>query len=343
MSLRLSEYTPDDFPALLRAASQTPHAPSRRHRPFVDYYYTTHPGCRLYLVRDDAGEILSTLGIDKMPVRMGSRDLVAAVGTNFHSLQKGAGGLLFLQWLRAAPISFVFGGSPDTHHIIKARKWTYFPGVKTYQLNSPLSFQPGEPMWRKAAKFARHQMMPPVPPLKRLSRLGQSDFQDLRVIEEQSYTEDLLPANSPFVFRLNPDIPYLSWRYALGLSFVRYRLFRILRNETSVGYVIINDHPQRVMVAQADCDDPSTLAHGILLSLVETTRNDARPREISLASSHTMMQTLFTQFGFRASKIDRPFVLGTARGGVDFSTDTSAWLVNRDWADDGLRTPFLDS
>jgi hypothetical protein len=342
MLVRLVEYTPDDFPALLRAAEQTPLASSRRHKPFVDHYYATHPGCRLYLVKDDEGEIAGTLGVDKMPVRYGDRDLFLGSGTNFHSLQKGAGGLLFLQWMRLSPMGFVFGGSADVHRIISARKWTYFPGVKIFQLNSPPLFLPDEPKWRKAAKVARQLIQPPRRPESLLKRLPPGDLKGLTVVEEHAYTDDLLPTRSPFVFRLNPDVAYLAWRYGLGLSFVRYRLFRILKNGVTAGYVIINDHPQRLMVAQVDGDDPQTLALGILLSLVEVTRSDAHPHEVSLSSSHPAMQAIFTQFGFRGSKTDRPFILGTMRGGVDFSTDTSGWLVNRDWADDGLRAPFLD-
>ena len=87
--------------------------------------------------------------------------------------------------------------------------------------------------------------------------------------EEHAYTEDLFPRTSPFTFRFAPDLDHLAWRYALNLSFVRYRLFRIVVRGVSTGYVILNETPSRLMVAQCDANDPTTLVHGILLSLAE--------------------------------------------------------------------------
>jgi len=126
--MRLVEYTPADFDDLLRAVGRMTSALSLRHRPFVDHYYTAWPGCRLYLARDDSGEIIGMLGIDRMPFRYGERDLVIGAGSNFEALQKGVGGLLYFQWLKSCPLALVFGGSTDTHHIIAARKWTYYGG-----------------------------------------------------------------------------------------------------------------------------------------------------------------------------------------------------------------------
>lgn len=49
----------------------------------------------------------------------------------------------------------------------------------------------------------------------------------------------MLPGHSPFTFRFAPRVEYLNWRYNLSLSFVRYRLFRILAGARSIGYIIL--------------------------------------------------------------------------------------------------------
>ena len=166
----------------------------------------------------------------------------------------------------------------------------------------------------------------------------------LTVREEHAYTEDLLPCRSPFAFRLVPTAAYLGWRYATQLSFVRYRLFRILCKGCTAGYVILNDQPDRLLVAQCDGDDPVTLAHGIALSVAAAGCHDRRPREALLTSSHPAMQAVFERLGFRPSRQERPFALGSLRHRELLpATDTSNWLINYDIADNGLRPPFLSA
>ena len=46
--------------------------------------------------------------------------------------------------------------------------------------------------------------------------------------------------------------------------------------------------------------------------------------------------------GFEADPNERPFALGAKRHPLPDATDTSTWLVNLDWTDNGLRSPFLD-
>ena len=162
------------------------------------------------------------------------------------------------------------------------------------------------------------------------------------VREEQAYTEDLLPKKSPFVFRFAPTCEYLAWRYHLTLPFVRYRVFRVLHRGTSAGYVIINDQPGRLIVSQCDADDPRTLAEGVLLSIVEAAGNDRAPREVLLSSCHAEMQHIFKGFGFQESRTDLPFALGSFHQPIYLPDETSEWLINYDWGDNGLRSPFLD-
>ena len=58
------------------------------------------------------------------------------------------------------------------------------------------------------------------------------------------------------------------------------------------------------MVAQCDANDPTTLVHGILLSLAEASRSDEQPREVSLTLCHRGMQAFFPSFGFRRAGVD---------------------------------------
>jgi hypothetical protein len=123
---------------------------------------------------------------------------------------------------------------------------------------------------------------------------------------------------------------------------VKYRVFRILKGGHSAGYVVLNESPRELIVAHCDGTDPKTIAYGVLLSLLQASREDRGPRTALLSSSHPMMQEIYQHFGFRSEHSRRPFALGTLTGPSDIEPDTSNWLVNFDWGDNGLRLPFLD-
>jgi len=378
--MRIVEYTPDRFESLRRAAEQMSPTISLRHRPFVDYYFTTRDWCKLYLFLSDDESVAATLGWERMRFEYEGRELILGIGSSFWSLQKGAGGYLLMQWLKDCPIGSTINGTAYTQHIVKNLKWIYFEGIHNFHLN--------EPRQRVAAKWLRHWLHRLVrvevdfdgdrfrfhrlrskklesQPLIKVrmpwlfawltastggrtnvvalgERLARRLGANVLVREEHAYTEDLFPRTSPFTFRFAPDLDHLAWRYALNLSFVRYRLFRILVRGVSTGYVILNETPSRLMVAQCDANDPTTLVHGILLSLAEASRSDEQPREVFLTLCHRGMQASFQSFGFRRARVDWVFNMGTLRGGVDLSSDTSNWLVNYDWGDNGLLGPFLD-
>ena len=146
--MRIVEYTPDRFESLRRAAERMAPGMSLHHRPFVDYYFTTRDWCKLYLLLSDDESIAATMGWERMRFEYEGRELILAFGSSFWSLQKGAGGYLFMQWLKDCPIGLTFNGTAYTQHIMKHLKWTYFEGIRDFHLN--------EPRQRVAAKWLRH-------------------------------------------------------------------------------------------------------------------------------------------------------------------------------------------
>ncbi|MGH9452774.1 MAG: hypothetical protein ACRD2O_02260 [Terriglobia bacterium] len=339
--MRLIEYTPDRFEALCKAAEKIQGNYSLRHRPFVDYYYASREGSKLYLFLSLLEDVIGVVGVERMPFEFESRPLTLGIGTNFHALQRGIGGLLFMQWVKSCALALEYGGTEDAHVIIRKQNWTYFPGVRIYTLNHDYPVYPSDPAYRRAAKWmARRAARKKISAFN--SRFPAVVRGRVSVREESAFTEDLFPSRSPFRFRLAPTVEYLSWRYNLELSFVTYRLFRILVQGRNAGYVIINENDQRLLVAQCDGDDAQTLAYAVLLSVLETGRQDSFPRTVLLTCSHPAMAEIYMKFGFKRGKSDYPMAVGGLRKKkADISTDTTNWLVNFDWGDNGLLGPFV--
>lgn len=341
--MRVVEYTPDLFDTLAPIAKHAgPHA-NLAHRPFVDYYYASRDWCRLFMILAEDRSAIATIGLERMPFEYGSRKIVVRCGSNFHSLRPGLGSYLFLHCFGRSPFSLVFGGSEDTQKIIRRQAWRFFAGVRNYRLNKPYLASPGEAVWRSSAKWVLRQARR----RKRISdhshRIMTSIPPGLSVREEHDYTLDLLPSRSPFHFRFAPSPDYLDWRYNTRLSFVRYRPFRILKDEQTAGYVILNDAPDRILVAQCDGEDADTLAYGVLLSILHVSRQDTEPRAVGLVSSHPPMQRIYEQFGFKSDGPDWPFALNPVEhGDIRVDPDTSDWLVNLDWGDNGLLDGLSD-
>jgi hypothetical protein len=338
---RLVQYTPEHFDALRRAAERVEQAASLCHQPFVDHYYVSSRHAALHLLLDGDGAVLGTVGVERMPFEVDGAAVTLGFGSNFYAFQPGAGGYLFMQWVRSCPLALVFGGSPDTHRILRQQEWTYCSGVRVYELNRPFRRRPGESAWRSVARrvvlATRRKSMGKV-------RAGiPADVRArLSVAEVNDYAEDMLPPSSPFRVRFAPDVEYLRWRYLPGLSFVRYRPFRILDGGKPAGYVILNEQRERLIVAHCDGTNPADLACGVLLSLAEAAGEDEPPKAGSLACSHPAMQHVYENAGFRPAAAERPLAIGGGTSAERFPADTSQWLVNLDWGDNGLRAPFLD-
>lgn len=310
-----------------------------RHRPFVEHFYLGHPSCRLHLLLADDGSIAGILGIARMRFEWNGAELPMAFGANFHALRPGAGGLLYLHWTRSAPVGLVFGGSADAHRIYREQKWVYFSGARVMMLNPEPVHRPGDPLWRRAARDLRARFQ--RKPIGRYGAHLPDAVRRVTVREEHGWDAALLPQRSPFTLRYAPPIDELAWRYALDLAHVRYRLFRVVREGTPCGYVVIQDRPDRVLVAHADGDDPLALAGGIVRAVLAVGGDDRVARSVVLASTSPEMRGVFLDAGFRV-RAERPLAMRAFRPSQTLPTDPGSWLVGFDWGDNGLRVPFLD-
>ena len=339
--MNIVRYEPHHFDALRDAALSVDPLASLAHRPFVDYYYAGQPWCSLFLALDEQGRVLATQGVEQMPFVHEGRTLTVGCGSNFHSFRPGAGAFLFLRCLEGCPLALIFGGSEDTHRILQRRKWLYFDPVDSFQLNRSYDAAPNDTPLRRLAKRT----------LERFGRRSLATFAHrvpatirgrMSVHEEPLFSNDLLPRRTPFSFRFAPGADYLNWRYNTGLSFVRYRLFRILDSGRTSGYVVLNDTAGQLVLAHCDGEDAESLAYGIMLSMMEAARADTEPRSAMLVTSHVAMRAVFERLGFHPGRQGR--LLALRGGGASMPTppDTAKWLINFGWGDNGLRAPFLD-
>lgn len=339
--MKIIKYSPDKFAALSRAVASRRPESALLHRPFVDYYYATESWCWLLVALDRNDEVVGTLGVDRMEFESESGAMTLGFGSNYNSFLPGVGSFLFLRRLQECPLGLVFWSTADTQKLIKAMGWTYFDDIRRHYLNYTYPSFPKDPAWRKAAKAVLRSL-----PRKNIgnyaSRLEAAATARVSVHPERSFSADMLPRSSPFTFRFAPTLDYLNWRYNTQLPFVRYRLFRIVADQRTAGYVVLNDRPDRLVVAQCDGVDPVTLAYGVMSSIVEAGKDDKTPRTVMLTSSHHSMRKLYRAFGFRMSSADECFAVGGYKQDVPLHPDTSAWLVNFDWGNNELQRPFLD-
>lgn len=333
-------YDPSQHDILLTKRDMPDFPAALTHKDFVNWYYGGSDHCHLYLFMDK-GELAGTIGVDFMDFMYENRPMRVAAANNNVAFLPGIGGLQFLYWLKSAPYTLVFGGSQDTHDIMRQNKWRYFPPVPLWYANKRFLMDQAPFSPRTWAKRVLSAVLPTIKLARHKQKLATQDGATLSVREEHTFQEEMRPATSPFRFRFAPSLDYMRWRYATHLTFIRYRLFRILHGEKTIGHVVLKDTPEQVMVSQCDGVDASHLACGILLALAEITEQDQTPRELFLCSTHPTMQRLFQRFGFRNWRQTRPFVMGALRTPLDMANDMQAWLVNFDWNDNGLRHPFL--
>ncbi|WP_130471371.1 hypothetical protein [Candidatus Magnetaquicoccus inordinatus] len=334
-------YTPSHYELLLQRRDD-PHFPQAfHHREFVDWYYTSSGHCHLALFLEK-GELAGCIGVELMRFESAGRPLQVAASNNHVAFLPGIGGLQLLYWMRAAPYSMVFGGSQETHAILRQHRWHYFPPVPILLANRKWTYH-GHPWhWRNLVKRGVALLWPPGHLAEERSAIRRQGGESLQVREVSRLEAEMLPRVSPFHFRLAPSVDYLRWRYDTTLRFVHYRLFCISNGLEQVGYVIVQESQERILVSQCDGNDVLLLSCGILLALADLTEHDRHPREMQLSCCHPEMQRIFLLFGFHNSFHPRPFVMGAQRGELPMAHNTRHWLVNFDWNDNGLRPPFSD-
>jgi hypothetical protein len=331
------EYTPTRFDDLKEMVRQIPGQINLAHRPFVDYYYASREWCKLYLYISDSGKIIGTLGRELLHFTHNSHELTIRILSNWYSRQRGVGGELYQYSAQANPNSngLMFLASQDALNVLRHHRWIFVPRIRGYFLNYPGGTHAGDPWWRNASKFVMSCLM-----RQKISAFASHipvrAAAEITVREENEYSDDLLPSRSPFDFHFAPTIDYLKWRYNLSLQFIRYRLFRLIVRGNNAGYVILSDSPNQIAVAQCDGDNPSALAYGILLSILDVSHDDADPRAAFLVCCHPEMERIFHRFGFWRRWADLPFAFRTQPAGLDLAAGPSKWLINFDWGDNGF-------
>jgi hypothetical protein len=132
--LRIQQFSLELYPALIEFANSV-HLPSILNREFLDHYYLGQEWSKLFLA-SDGPKCLGIIGVDMLHFATQTSSIKVAFGTNFYSLKPGVGGMLWLKWLKLGDIGLVFGGSKDTHRILRARNFDYYSGINLYRMNA---------------------------------------------------------------------------------------------------------------------------------------------------------------------------------------------------------------
>ncbi len=341
--MKIIEYSPEHFRMLKTAAENFSLKTALVHKPFVDFYYFGNKWCKLYIALDN-DRIAAVLGIERLKFINEDREVFLGFGTNFHSVEHGAGGVLFMRWMKECQFSLVFGGTEDTHKILRQKKWRYFEGIKTFSLNRKYEIYSSDGIVKSAAKKMLNLKTGLMNSFKsNLNSFIPAEYlNSLKIEEEKTFKDDMLVKKSAFKFRLSPDIEYIRWRYNPELKIVKYRIFRILYGGVSRGAIIINDNPDFIMQAYSDADDTNILSYAMIKCIAQIEGEKTKRREIILTLSNPDMKQIFKNFGFEESVKDGQFALGSIKAQNTIFPETTQWLINYDIGDNGLRVPFLD-
>lgn len=341
--MAIEYYEKGNHQVLREIAPQLPPHHSLRYPEFVDYYYGTNERCKLSFFLDPERRVKGVIGWEKMKFLYKGEERDVSYGSNFVSFVKGTGAYALTHWMKSADVTIVYGGTPAVHRIYKKhRKWTEYFGMEVFRINRAFLVNPIEDAWRRIAKRIVSRFRWKEDVAARIDDFFSRKPTSIEVAEEQEYKEDIFPRQSSFELRFVPDIDHLSWRYDLHLPFTRYRLFRIVQDGETVGYVVINQGGGQVMVAHADAEGPEELAFGILKTFRKIfLEQGGRGLEFVLAAANPVMKNIFVTAGFKIIRPPRLFFAGNIKGDVPFDQETSGWLINIDWGDNGLRAPLL--
>jgi hypothetical protein len=275
-----------------------------------------------------------------MPFRIGERQLKVACLSSFYAFRPGFGFYAFAACMQGCDAGLLLGGTEQARGFAARSKWS-LEQIRAFSINNRHSEIGGGLLrvWFKKLANRLSQRSP----LGSLRGNLPGDLKGIRVAERAAYEASLLEFTSAFHFRFDPDITHLAWRYALDLPFMRYRLFQAYSGTTYIGYVILQDTPQGLLVAQADGIEPRLTAAAVVHAISAIAKSEVDGRQVILLTSHTAMRDVYESVGFRHRPgVDKPMALGTAKGPVNIPIPSSGWLVNYDWGDRGLTRPFLD-
>jgi len=339
--MQITSYKSGDHTTLSRLCTELPSYHNLCYPDFVDYYYGSTDWCKLWMMQDDSERVFGVVGVEKMPFSTPAGDVELGFGSNFYAFQSGAGAFLFLHWARECDFGIQFGGSEDARRLVDHQKWTRLTGIQTLQMNAAWAEPPGEANWRRAAKLLlRHIPLRTRVDSRAREMLRQGGL-PIEAVPETCFTSDMRVKESAYDVRFNPGVDYLNWRYATDLEFVRYHVFRLVLNGQTCGSVVLNEQPHRVLVSHADASDPWVLSQGIFAALARVCTGRMRGCGVMAVSSCPVIQSALTQAGFSVRSKGRDIAIGGPRKQPGFTTDTSQWLINFDWGDNGLRAPFL--
>ena len=337
--MHVIQYQRGQIELLRNLAEKLPRTHSLRYPEFVDYYYASSSWGVLFLAVE-GDEVLGAFGMERLHFLTPHGRVLLGCGSNLVSAQPPAGAVLFLRWIKNCDFGLVFGGTEAARRMYDQQRWICYPGIRDYYLNECIQSLPDDAWWKRLAKGAVRHFGRKVDIGRSVSRVLRDGSRNIEVAEEGRFSADMLPKCSPFKFRMEPDVAYLEWRYGSAMPFVKYRIFRIINAGQAAGYVVLSEQPGRVTIAHCDGEDPLVLLHGILAALASLASRGGAQREVFLTSAHAILQDGLRRCGFRAAKNDRPFLIGGMNGPLPISKDTSHWLVNFDWSDNGLRAPF---
>ena len=334
--MKIVEYAPEYAQRLRQALANTDfEAPLLRRDAYVHHFFLGEPRCRLYLLLSDDGEVMATLGSERVRIGIDGVAYEAAVLSNTYSMREGAFPFLYLHWIKSCEVGILFPGNALMRTMLKKQKrWQSVPGLKTYWLNWNYPPVPDEPLWKALLRpVARRLMCVDQEAFAR--RIARDTAGQLSVTEERRFSEDMVEPRHGFGFRLDSDVSHLNWRFRTDLDYVRYRIFRITNSTQTAGYVVLAEWPHCVVVSHCDGDDPEQLALGVLLAIATLNRGEHRYRTALLTSMHETMQSTFGRFGFRPDGREAPFAVAALGNRTITFKPGSHWLVNMDLGDSG--------
>ncbi len=338
-SCRVVQYEPGLF-GILESAQDLPTFSILRHRAFVDWYYGASEFCRLTMVVGEHENCLACLGSESMTLSAG--DVCYRLGclSSFYAFHPGFGFYGFSAGLQGFDAGLMLGGTQSALAFADRLRWNR-GSISAYCLNISYPEDPARPVEAVCKRIVN--ALAARAPLRALPTRLPHELQTIQVVEQASYEADLLKFRSCFAPRIEFSTAHLTWRYALDLPFVRYRLFRAFGADRYLGFIVLQDLPERVLVAHADGIEPGLLAAGIIHSISAVAESDEDRREVMLLSSQPLMEKAFVSVGFhRAPRRGMSFALGNLKGLGALPASTAEWLINYDLGTRGFRRPFMD-